>query len=165
MFNPIDNAMISAGEPVTQDLWSRTKLNFDDHESRLLTVEGATGAFHPIQMDIYGEYSFFGAVEGQAFTRITFNLTVLAGRLMVHKAGTAGDTEIDILYKRGANPFVSIFTTLPSVNFSSGNLAIGTGVLDPGEVDLLAGDILRLDLVSSQTSGIGLSSFLEIEKT
>lgn len=164
-FSPLTNTQIATGQPVAADLWSKTQGNQDDHEVRILTLEGAIGAFLPIQMDIYGRYSNIGDDIGFAFTRITFNLTLNAGRVMALTAGSSGDTEIDIQFKRGVAAFSSVFTTLPKVNFAAGDLAIGTGVLDLTKVNLLAGDILRLDLSSSQVDGDGLNAFLEFSKT
>ncbi len=165
-FDPIEQAKIQAGQPVTQDLFGKTRTNFNDHETRILTLEGAIGAFLPIEMNHFGAYSLLSDKVGLVFyNRITFGLTVNAGRVVAHTAGVSGDLEIDILFKRGVAAFVSIFSTLPKVNFSVGDLGIGTGVLDPGEVSLLAGDILRLDLVSSQADGLGLTGIVEFSKT
>lgn len=164
-FDPILNATILPGEPNTTDLWSKTRLNQLDHEGRILTLEGASLAFMPLNFDLYGEYHIIPTFTGYTFFRITFNITVQAGRVMAHTAGTAGSTEIDILFKRGVASFVSLFNTRPTVAFGTGDLGIGTGVLNPSNVNLLAGDILRADLTASQTNGKGLSGILEYDKT
>lgn len=164
-FSPILNQAIEAGEPVTKDLWKLVQTDLDDHEVRILTLEGSVGLILPIQMDLYGRYDYLSDKIGVAYTRVTDNVTVNAGRVMAHTAGTSGTTEIDIQFKRGVAAFKSLFTALPAVAFGAGNLGIGSGTLDPSEVNLVPGDILRLDLSTSQVEGNGFSGFLEITKT
>lgn len=166
-FDALNVAEVAAGEPTKQELFNKIRLNFDDHESRLLVVEGATNAFLSID---FGANGLYGPLSTQVniagYIRIPFNLTIISGRLLIDKAGTAGTTEIDILFKRGVAAFVSLFTTRPSVPFGDGNIALSTnGVLDATKVDLLAGDILRCDLTASQTLGKGFVGILEFEKT
>lgn len=38
-FTALTSGQIASGEPVTTDLWTKTKDNFDDHESRIGTLE------------------------------------------------------------------------------------------------------------------------------
>lgn len=166
-FDPLNVNEIAAGEPTKQELFNKIRLDLDDHESRLLTVEGATNAFLSIDFLVNGIYGPIGAQNNIAgYIRIPFNLTIISGRLLIDKAGSAGTTEIDILFKRGIGVFTSLFTTRPSVAFGAGNIALSTnGVLDLTKVDLLAGDILRCDLTASQTLGNGFIGILEFEKT
>jgi hypothetical protein len=166
-FDPLNSTEISAGEPTKQELFTKTKDNFDDHETRLVSTEAAVLAFQPILFQANGAYPNHGAKDNIAgIERLTFNLTVTAVRLVIETAGSAGSTEIDIKYKRGAGAWTSILTTRASVAFGAGDFGISTdAVLDATEKDLQAGDLLRCDLTASQTAGDGFSVFVEIEKT
>lgn len=166
-FTALNSSEVAAGEPTKQELFNKIRLNFDDHESRLLTVEGATNAYLSIDFGVQGEYGVLGTQTNiSGYIRIPFNLTILSGRLLIEQAGSAGTTEVDMLFKRGVSAFSSLFTTRPSVAFSAGSNALSTnGVLDATKVNLLAGDIIRCDLTASQTGGKGFVAILEFEKT
>jgi len=163
-FTTLTSGEIAAGEPVKQELFQKTKDNFDDHEARIASTEAAVGFVEPITFGLLGPYPLKGNSQtGVLYYRLTNSITVLAIRLFIFQAGTAGTTQVDVLYKRGANPFVSLFSTLPSVGFAAGNFGLSTdGVLST--TSLLSGDILRLDLTSVQTGGAeGAEVIIEYE--
>lgn len=163
-FLTIPSSIIVSGSPVTQDLFGTVKDNFDDHETRILSLEGGGNvSYVPGHWNVQGEYGQIDTLTGVGLIRIPFNITVLGGRVLVHTAGSSGDTEIDFLYKRGAGAWTSIFSTLPTVNFSAGDYSIGSGVLD--ETDLQIGDLLRMDITATQGGNpIGLVGIFEFEK-
>jgi len=160
-FDALNNSEISAGEPTKQELWSKSKGNQDDHETRLQTLEASLNAFHPIHFFLNGAYGRFALRTKLDIQRIAVDLNLLAGRVYVETAGSAGDTEIDILYKRGVGSWTSIFSTKPKVNFSAGNDSIGSGILSV--TSLLAGDLVRMDMTAKQTNAENMSGILEIE--
>lgn len=164
-FSTIVTTEIEAGDPTTQDLFSKIKTNEDDHETRIVSLEaGSATTYPPYEFYVSGPYEGYTPLLGCGHIRIAFNITVLAGRLAIIKAGTSGTTQIDFKYKRGAGSWTSIFSTLPSVASTSGDYAVSTnGILSV--TSLLAGDLVRMDITTTQAgtpnSIIGL---LEFEK-
>lgn len=156
MFTPITTGEITTGEPVSTATQTKIKENFDDHEERLQAAEESSGEYPAIVLRVGGYYSRLGATTGLIKTTTNFTLTLTGARIIVETAGSAGTLEIDIKRKRGGGAWESIFTALPSIGFGSGNDAISAaGTLDPSKVDLIAGDLLRLDTTSVQTNGKG----------
>ena len=163
---------ISAGEPTRQELFTKIKCNFSNHQDRIVTLEGSIGFFSPFVFNRQGAYSQYGATtNATGVERVTFSLTVNAVRLYIDIAGASGTTEIDILRKIPAGSFESILTTKASVAFGAGDDVFSTNaVLDATKVDQTPGTILRLDITSVQggtvfTGPRGLTVFVEYEKT
>jgi len=165
-FDPLDILEIESGDAVTQDLWNTTRLNFDDHETRITSLEGGSAvAYVPIFFEVNGPYKGIAPLTQLGFWRVPFNITVLAGRVWILKAGSGGTTEIDFLFKRGVAAFTSIFSTKPALASGSGDLVVSSnGVLSTSA--LLAGDFVRMDLTAAQTGDpIGFQGILEFQKT
>jgi hypothetical protein len=163
-FDALNSTEIQAGKPNKQELWTKNKGNFDDHESRIVGLEATVASFMPIEFSVYGPYSMNAAPQTSVLIyRTSFNFTALAGRLMIQHAGSAGSTEVDIQYKRGAGAWTSIFSTLPSVVYTAGDYAISTNAV-LSFTDFLAGDLIRLDITAIQTGGSGFEFFLEYER-
>lgn len=163
-FEEINSNQIETGDPITAELWSKTKNSFDDHETRLADLEAAQSAREPLGFYVKGNYSSFGAVTGAAYRRLFANITLTSGRIFIVDAGASGTLDIDIQYKRASAAFASIFSTRPSVAYSSGDYYISTnGVLSV--TSLQAGDILRLDIVTSQTGNEEFHVYLTYDVT
>lgn len=152
-FNPITSGEITSGKPVRADTQTKIKDNFDDHESRILAVEtGASTVYQPIVFSVYGSYAPKAGTNQILVTTCNFNLTITGVFLIVKTAGSAGTTEIDVKYKRGAGSWTSVLTTKPTVAHSAGNFARSSNaVLDPLNVELEAGDLIAIDLTGAQT--------------
>ena len=146
---------ILAGEANKQELWTKTKDNFDDHESRIVTLEGGGAIAYPsFVWRFEGEYDLLSTpIELVTRYRAEFNLKITGAVLMVHEAGTSGTTEIDIeKFNAGGGGVTSLFSTRPSIGFASGNDAVSTNqVLDTGVTSLTAGQFLRCKITSSQS--------------
>lgn len=166
-YTTIPSSVIEAGDPVTQELFGLVKSDLDDLNTRTTALEGGSNvAYEPYFWEVSGPYEQSVPLEAAGIIRLNFAITVLAGRVLIKKAGTGGTTEIDLLYKRGANPFVSIFTTKPSVAFGAGDYGISTNGVLNSPVDLLAGDIIRMDITTTQSGEpMGLLGILEYEKS
>lgn len=158
-FTPLDSNMIAAGKPTRQELFQATKDNFDDHETRITSLQGSIGQSIPIDFAITGEVSQGYVMNGLLHHRIHQNLTVLGVRLMTMSAGSAGTIEVDVKYKRGASPFTTLLTANITQGFAAGNYAVTSGVI--GFPNLLLGDILRLDVVSVQTGAREVHVYIE----
>jgi hypothetical protein len=166
-FSALTSGEIAAGQPVKQELTTKIKDNFDDHETRISDLEGGTSTtFTDWAWDVWGDYSLYGTRNQIMIERVSQNITILAARLHVHTAGSASSTEIDFQFKRGGGAWTSIFSTRPSVAFGSGDNAVSSNqVLNPSYVELQSGDLLRMDITSVQTGGVGLCGLITFELT
>jgi len=89
------------------------------------------------------------------YYQVTRGITITAARLYAFESGTSGSYDMDIKRKRGAGSWESIFTTRPGIPYTAGdnsNSDTGTGataaVIDSTKEQLLAGDVLKLDILS-----------------
>lgn len=164
---PITSDEITTGKPVANTTQTKIKDNFDDHEDRIDALEGGSAvAYPPIVLSVNGYYGDLAAYDDVCFTTPNFDLTITGIRLEIKGAGSSGTTTIDIKKKSGVGAFASVLTTLPSVAFSAGNYAVSTNaVLDSGQVSVLAGDFLRLDITTVQTGGRGFIVRIDYTKT
>lgn len=157
-FTSLTSAEISAGEPTKQELFTKTKDNFDDHESRITSLETVTVLVSPIVFDVRGEGFDKDAVT---YHRIENAVTATGFVLFMKEAGTAGTVEVDVQKKRGAGSFASILSSTVSVAFGSGDFATAAGGL--ADTDFQVGDILRLDVKGIQTDSTGFEVIISVE--
>lgn len=162
-YNAISSLLIQAGKALKQELMSLVKDNFDDHESRLTTVEGVVNVYRPIRFRVTNYEEFVPATEVDV-ERIPFAMTLQGVRLLVLDAGSAGTVEVNLEYKRGGGAWTNILTTNPSVAFGAGDYALSSnGVLSV--TSLQAGDLLRLNIVTAQTGNEEIIVYVDFEKT
>lgn len=162
-YTPFTTAEVTAGEPVTQDLFTKVKDDFADHETRITAVEAATSSYRPLEYDIQGGYwGLTIPYTGILYDRINFSMTLLAARLIIVTAGTSGTTTVNVEYKRGAGSWTTIFTTKPSVAYTAGDLAVSTNAV-LAVTSLQAGDFLRVNIDTVQQVTFGLKLQLEYE--
>jgi hypothetical protein len=166
-YTAITSGEIAVGEPTKNSMLTKVKDNLIDHEDRILSLEnGSATTYPPIEMDIKGYYADQGAATDWVKTVPNFNITITGVRLYIGTAGTAGTTQIDILVKSGVGAYTSIFSTKPSVVYTAGDDSVSTnGVLNPSYVNVLAGDIIRLDTTSVQTAAKNLLVRIDYIKT
>ena len=170
-FIAITSEEITTGEPVKNSTQVKIKDNFDILNTRITSVEGGSNTVYPpLVFRVNGYYGEAGELTIPATyylkTTMNFNLTVTGCRLLIDSAGVSGTTEIDLKYKRGAGSYTSIFTTKPSVAYSAGNDSISTNaVLDAGQVNLQAGDILAMSITNAQIRASGFTVRLDFSKT
>jgi len=151
-FVPLTNSQVASGQPVTTDLWTTSKDNQIDHETRILSLEGSLNFFNPHTWNVRGAYGQLTTIDNiDGIRRVIFTQTVNAVRLYIKTAGNSGSTEIDIKRKVPSGSFESILTTRASVPSSSGDEVFSiNAILDATKVDLPAGTILRCDLTAVQ---------------
>jgi hypothetical protein len=156
MFTALTSTEVASGKPVSATTTQKIKDNFDDHETRIESLEASIINFLPIILGVNGYYAVFNNVLK---TTANSNLTITGVRILINVAGSTGTTQIDVKRSRASvssGAYQSIFSTLPSVASAAGNDALSSnGVLDLTKVDIQAGDILRLDITSAQTKGYG----------
>lgn len=166
-FVPVTTAEIAVGEAVSNATLTKIKNNFDEFDSRLTSIEaGNNYVYQPINLSVRGKYDFFNGSIGIVKTTPNFSMTLTGVRLIIDIAGSSGTTEIDLEFKRGGGAWTSLFTTKPSVSYTAGNDATSSNqLLNPTYVDLQAGDLIRLNLTSAQTAGIGFMVRIDFVKT
>lgn len=161
-FITIPPSWIIPGEPVKNELWSLTKDNLDDLNSRLSTTETAVNQAQSLPYFISGQLQLIGVKQGIFRHRLPTGWTLLSGRIRQFTTSGSGTFEFDIQYKRGANPYASIFTVKPSVTVANGdNYSSVNGVL--AESVLLAGDDIRFDITSTQVNSVEGAWLLALE--
>lgn len=161
-FVPFNSTEITADKPVKQELWTKVKDNFDDHETRITSNENALQIFTPIQFVVKGAHYLVSPRTGIDFFFATQSITITNGRLWVIDAGTSGTTTIDVQVSRNTgSTFTSIFTVVPTLAFGAGSFANNSGTLDAGEVDINPADILRLDVSAFQVNSFEFQALLE----
>lgn len=166
-FTSLTSGEILTGQPTSNTTATKIKDNFDNHEARLISVEGGGNVtYPPLIMRVNGHYDTLGATIGILKTVTNFALTITGIRIYIDEAGSSGSTEIDLKFSRAGGAYTSVLNTKPSVVFSAGNDAVSTNaILNSSYVDLEAGDILRLDTTSVQTGGRGFYVRIDYNKT
>lgn len=163
-FSALTTAQIAASEPVKQELWTKVKDNFDDHETRVTTLEGSLQVFAPIEWRVFGAHWKTGSDTGLAFERITESITLTSGTLYIIDDGTSGTLTVDVQKSSsGGGSFSTIFSTKPTLAQGGGNHGTNNGVLST--TVLVSGDILRLDVSAYQVGNIEFYVQLEFTAT
>lgn len=159
-FTTIPSSAIEVGRALKKSLFTLIKDNLDDHETRLALVEAGVAGTQPLIFTVNGNYDLLTAAEkaNVAKTTVSADITITDVVLYSNEAGDAGTTEINILTTTAAGPsYTSVFTTNPSLAFGAGDDATSSNqVLDAGNVDVDAGDIIKLVIVNSQNLPNGL---------
>jgi len=155
-FVAITTAETEAGKPTKQELFVKIKDNFDDHEVRIASLETGIGVFRPVQFYVQGDFFRLGTVTDFMNDRINFDTTLTSGKLTILDAQASGTLTVDILFKRGASPFASIFSVKPTLSGANAAFTVNSGTL--GTTALLTDDILRLDLTTN--TPVGVTKFL-----
>jgi len=167
-FTNLTTGEISTGEPVSNGTMTKVKDNFDNLNTRVTAVEGGSNTVYPpMILRVNGNAAKLATpYNGFLKTTCNFNLTVTGVRIITDVAGSSGSTEIDIKFKRGSDPYTSIFSTKPLLSYTAGNDAVSTNaILNPTYVNLQTGDIIRLDITGVQTAGKNFMVRIDYVKT
>lgn len=151
-FSAINSSNIEVGDPVTAELWGLVKSNFDDHETRINSVEGGASKIVIINDLVVGSGQLAGAsgsVEGVAHIRVPVNGTLTTAVISTTAAGSSGTTEIDVLKASTiAGTYTTVFSTKPSVTSAASPGSSSNAVFSTTAIT--AGEFLRVDLTSLQ---------------
>ena len=147
------------GDPVLADDFNDIKSNFDDHESRMSSLETT---FSSVEMYV-GEFT--GPFEtGLKFfpSPVSRNFTAVNASFTIDLVGSAtGILEFDIKKTSGTldpSGAVSIFTTKPSINYSTasdGDTSTNF-VLDVTTKNFTAGDFFYFEITQAPTGPVEL---------
>lgn len=167
-FTSLSSTEVETGKPVTSTTANKIRTNFDDHENRIEALESGSSVDLPaITFSVNGPYSLFQSITvlpSVCKTAVNFSLNITGIRLYINTPGSSGTTSIDIKKKSGAGSWTSVLTTPPSVAYTAGADAVSTNaVIDPSQALVLAGDLLRLDIISCQPDAVGF--FVRIDYT
>jgi hypothetical protein len=159
MFQPILPEWVAVGKALIREMFVRIKDNFNDHESRINTLE-----FSSVRLTVFNnDVVLAGAAStltGLAYFKAPFAFRVLTAEVQIFQKGSIASGTLEIDVRRNTTPdntgMTSIFSVRPSVNFATASDydSSTNQIIDPvvGAVD--EGDILRLD-VSSLPTGLG----------
>lgn len=148
----ITSAEIAVGQPVQNPTFVNIKGDLDYFKTTTDSLSTALQNPEPLTFDMHGDWWLQAlTAAAQAYKRVWTNISLSGGTLWVPSMGSAGTTEVDILYKRGGGAYTSIFSTKPSVVWNAGSQTSANGVLTSTPLSLLSGDFLRLDVTQAQT--------------
>lgn len=158
-FSSLSSSLYDVGKAVTRQLFNRLKLNQDDLQSRLTTVEAAASKIVFYNENVRSAANFATA-SGITFYRVQSSIDVTDAKVGIFDKGgvSSGTLEIDV-QKASSLDFsssVSIFTTRPSLDMSvASNYSESTNsVLSLTNKVLVEGDYLRIDITGLPT-GLG----------
>jgi hypothetical protein len=159
-FITIPSSAIEVGRAIKKSLFTLIKDNFDDHETRLNLVEAGVEGVLPLVFNVNGNYDLMTTAQkaNVVKTVVSADITITDVVLYSNEAGDAGTTEINVLSNTASGPsYTSVLTTNPTVAFGAGDDAASVDqVLDAGNVDVDAGDIIKLAIITSQNLPNGL---------
>lgn len=163
-YTAITAAEIEAGKPTKQELFQKIKDNDTDFDSRLTTVEAITLTADPIVFEVNGPYNLKGTPQTEVLLeRINKAITLLSVRLFVIDAGTAGTLEIDLeKSSAGGGSWTTIFSTRPSLAYTAGDYSLSSNAV-LSTTGFIAGDLLRMNITSVQTSGGNFKVIVDYE--
>jgi len=159
MFQPILASWVEVGKALIREMFLRIKNNFDDHESRINTLEFGSSKIVVFNNDVLLTSSAT-TYTGVAYFASPFDFVIQQAEVQLLGRGglTSGTLQID--FKKNTSPdpsgMTSIFTTLPSLNFATATeYQISTNqVLDPGQSTIAIGEVIRFD-ITSIPAGLG----------
>lgn len=153
---PVDKQV---GDAITKEFFDNARSNAIDLNSRMNSVEASSPKIPVIKFDVRNA-SQFATLTGIYYHEADDNFTITNAFLRIFETGAlAGSVEIDIkksVTDLNGTSFVSIFTTRPSVNYSTAsNYDSSTNqVFDVGQINVSVGDFIRLDITQAPTNGV-----------
>lgn len=138
-FSTISSLAIAVGSAIKKELWDKVKDNFDDHETRINSVETIQKKVPVMKFDFRNSASITSA-NGVYYWESDDTFTLTNAFLRIYEVGSlTGDLEIDI--KRSTtdlddSSFFTIFTTKPSIDFATASdyEESTNQVFDPGQI-------------------------------
>lgn len=145
------------GDPVTSTLYNVVANDIIDHESRIALVEQVAARVSVFEDEVKNA-TMASSLTGIAFFRAPVDFILIEAKVSIFQHGVlTGTLEIDVHRQNSLNQTgsVSVFTTKPSLNFStvvdyqeSNNAVFGAAN------EISEGQYLRLDITSMPTGGV-----------
>lgn len=158
-FTTINSASIEVGDALKKDLFDLIKSNEDDHETRILSLESSAKKVEIFKYLLLNGSSFSTATGLDYYQAIeSFTITDASIRIF-EKGALTGSVEIDIkksTTNMDSGSFTTIFTTKPKIVYSGASDydSSANQVFDNTKIDIVAGDILRLDITIAPGNGV-----------
>jgi hypothetical protein len=151
-FIPIDSNTIKVGDPITSDLFSIFKDNFDDINTRLSQIETSGATTYVIN----GDVAFYGydPLDASIFyykIKNTFSVSDFRVQLFTKQGITSGSLSLDLQKSNDTNEnnFTSILIMPISFDFSVDiNYAEKSANIDSTKNDMVIGQVLRIKVLS-----------------
>lgn len=158
-FTPIDPLTIQVGDPITSDTLNLVKTNFDDHESRLNSIEGTGGVVYIFNGDI----SFAGYSTSQSdvfYYKATSNFSINDFRVQLFsKDGiSSGSLIIDLQKSINTNDinFNTVLSTTINFNFATdADYSEQTASINSSLSSITSGQVLRVKIISLPSGFFG----------
>lgn len=163
-FTSFSAAALAVGKSLKKELWDLVKSNFDDHESRILSVEVASSL-----ITIFDETVYNGSSNAASFTNLllykaTVPITITRVQLQIFEKGaiTSGLLTLDCKKSSTLNQagFATILTTQASIDFATDpDFTEDNAVINGALNDLAVDDFLKVDITGLPSAAIPLSQF------
>lgn len=160
VFTALTEEEVLPGEPCKSELFDKIRGNLDDIQSRLTVQEGTTGGFAPLEFYFAGTWDSGDAEDEVGTWRVFRNITLLAARLFVSDAGSAGTLEVEVERWNGS-AWSSITTGPLSAAHTDGDKYVTSGTISIPDID--QGQLLRVNLNSVQTDMKDFAVYVEYE--
>jgi hypothetical protein len=160
-FSSLSSTLYEVGKAIKKELFQTLKLNQDDLNSRLLTVEAAANKIRFFNGTVLNAATYASAT-GLFFHRVEASYDITDAKIAIFDKGsiTTGTLSLDVQVASSPDfaSSSSLFTTEPSLDLSvaASYSESNNAVLDNGVKSVTEGDYLRFDISSLPT---GLSRF------
>lgn len=159
-FSSIGASLVAVGAALKQELFQLVKDNFDDHETRINSVEGAINRITPWNGTVTNATTAASITGGfgiyQATADFTLN-TAQIGVFDVSATSWTGTLEMDIQKSTSADftSSTSIFTTKPSIDMTTvSDYDVSTNAVFGAGAAISTGEYIRLDISSLPGNGV-----------
>jgi len=158
-YTPIPETSIQVGKSLKKELFQAIRDSLIDHESRIGALALGSAPIEIFNFDVLNASSA-RSLTGLAYYRAMAGFTISKVQIEIFEKGivTSGNLEVDIKKGTSLDPttFSSVLTTLPNINFSLyPDYSTVSGVLDTQKQDVLAGEVLRLDITNLPAIPLG----------
>lgn len=156
-FSAITAGQIASGQPTAQELFTKTKDNFDDHEARISDLEAFATTTNPLVFTVQGMAPI---VDELSVMRVPYGILVTGVKLFVWQAGVSGTITVDVERKVGAGAWATILSSTIASAYTAGDydLVNASGIAIS---NLTAGTFLRLNIDSMQVGTSGFQVIVE----
>jgi len=161
-FVTIPTGWLAVGQALKKQLFDRIKDNFDDHETRLSSVEAGTNKVELFNFEVAGYITNYSTAEltGIGTFKANSNLTITEAKIVLINgpfspvsSGLTGAIEIDL--QRSVNnglTWNSIFLVRPKIEdgINTTGSASQTPTFITGGESITQGDLVRLSVTSKK---------------
>jgi hypothetical protein len=147
---------IDPGDPITADLFGKIKDNFDDHETRINSLEGVTQRVQVFNQLVVNNTSN-PALVGKEYFTVLQNMTITECYVQIFTKGSlTGSLEIDVQKASSlGGSYSSIFSTKPKIVYASAaNYDKSSNQIFNAGASVVEGDVLRFDLSTIPGGGV-----------